>query len=215
MKNLSKLFFALACIALTTTVTSCLDDDDEYKDDNYKEISNVERQIMKEALQGVYEGEMRVTAPYTLKTDTTACSWRVMHNDSTFRSTSFPFAAFSNMLSNEEDKNILKQAEPQELLLYYTTPNTVYLPNYQLGIYEYNFKVPTEYKYTVDTHQVTVEFASFINVTDSWGQPFVFVSSCQYKNKDIVGQLIVSSITIDDKVYKVQNIVTFTGKKVE
>jgi len=212
MKQVRNLFFVMmGLLALSFTLTSCDDDDDNGKDANYyRTLTATEKAAVLDAVVGTYTGQF-YTVNYSCQYVLDSIEGSVtMGKDTTFVINNLPTSLLSAYLSVDGESSLLEEAPSVNIGGTYYALDEVYAPYYEAGIYQYMMTPQDQVTLTAGTNTVTLYFSTYIMNAYSGG----FYTMCSLNNsKKLTVCLDIAGIKVGESLYSVNRPIYFIGDK--
>ena len=214
MQTLKKSFIMLTCLALTASISSCLNDDND-NDIKYADLTPTQKAAQTNEMAGQYAGHIYVLNDTTMKRDSIPCQWRINASDSSLTVSTFPVSIASYGLKNEGARNIIKAAGTRPLrVILHPYSNTAFDQGY------YTFTVvPDNYKFSFTTeyeekaHNVEIEFAYQLFSSSYTGISSTLYAVGEYYKQEMNAYFLIKGIKIDDATYNTGTPTYIYGKK--
>lgn len=214
MQTLKKSFIMLTCLALTASISSCLNDDND-NDIKYADLTPTQKAAQIHEMAGQYTGHIYVLNDTTLKTDSIPCQWYINGSDSSLVVSDFPVSIASYGLRNEGARKMLKAASSRPLrVTLHPYSNTAF----DQGYYTFtatpdNNKLSFVTEYEEKTHNVEIEFASQMFSSSYTGVSATLYAIGEYYKQEMNTYILIKGIKIDDATYTTGTPTYIYGKK--
>jgi len=214
MKHLRDITLCMLCIvAVSFSLTSCLDDDDDNNNYETEVLTAAEKTLQMNAMQGFYSSYLYFDNDTTNAIDSVSTTWYINASDSVLSCQEFPVKSLANCVSHSDVKELLKIAPDQHF-------NAVLHPYYNInkdsGYYTF-YMIPEENSltFTVEKdgtpHVVTLNYATSVTTYNGYGQQILVYSTGAYYNSKISIYLLIKDINIDYTSYTCQSIYMLGG----
>lgn len=213
MKNLKKMKWLLACLAILATITSCLDD----KNDDSKPRTLTQTQIASQLFEmsGDYSGYVFFTNDSTMKVDSIPCAWHVSAPDSAIIIHNFPMPLLANGIRDTLARNTLLNGESVSLR---ALLRPYFNDNYEKGYYTYwmlpiNDKLEFSVYRNDIKHDVKVDFTYQMQVNNLYSLASIFYSVGEYMNREMVSYILIKDVVFDNQTFTTGWATFIHGKK--
>ena len=211
MKKIRNILLLLACcLAVSTSFTSCINDNDNNSDNGHY-FTKAERAIALTAIEGNYQSNIKwYTDASNSKVDSMKTSFSIA--DSTL-SMPFPVSILYKYVPSA-DSSAVKAASPVTFTAtihpYYSISTSNYNSYWLNGSYGYYFIPDKPLTFTANNNQYKIEF-----YTDTY-MSFVYsviYPICEYYNKKLNGYILIKSITVNGNSINANTPIGIIGNK--
>ena len=213
MKNLKKMKWLMACLAIIATFTSCLDD----KNDDSKPRTLTQAQIASQLFEmaGDYSGYLYFTNDTTMKRDSIPCAWHVSAPDSAIVIHNFPMSVLANGIRDTLAKNTLLNGESLSLR---ALLRPYFNDNHEKGYYTYwmlpmNDKLEFSVYRNNTKHDVKVDFTYQMQVNSLYNYASIYYSVGEYLNREMVSYILIKDVVFDNQTFTTGWATFIYGKK--
>jgi hypothetical protein len=211
MNKIKQILWAIVCLLATTTVTSCLNSNDD--NDSSSEVytlTDVEKANITATLAGSYSGYIyffkSTSATYS---DSIATQWTIATDNTLVLK--LPLKALAGYISTEADKASVENTTTlQNLAATITVPDEMYSSLYNQGYYTNSLSVTNnQISYPVsDNKTLTIILDPYLYFNNSY-----IYSSISYYKSETLGYIIVKDLQINGQTYEIDLPIWFDGVK--